>query len=125
MADARVRLVHREVVLLLVLVGVAVAAFLFTRTVAAGNDRIRLDDASAWFAIGQQDLTLGRTADGIDALRRAVNKDQRNTRYRLALAQALAASRQDAAARRSAREPARCDARSRRRQHRARAARGA
>jgi tetratricopeptide (TPR) repeat protein len=96
--DGLPRLVHREVVLLLVLGGAAVAAFLLTRTVAAGNERIRLADAAAWYGIGQQALSSGRTEDGIDALRRAANKDRGNRGYRLALARALAASRQDDAA---------------------------
>ena len=93
------RLVHREIVLLVFLAGVAVVAFLLTRAVAAGNDRMRLDDAAAWYDAGRRDLAAGRSDAALTALRRAVSKDRGNRRYQVALATALAAAHQDEAAR--------------------------
>ena len=97
--DGRVQLVHRELVLLVVLVCVAAAGFLLTRAVAAGNDRMRRQDAAAWYDAARRDLGEGRSADAITALRRAAAKDPTNTRYQVALAAALASSHQDEAAR--------------------------
>jgi tetratricopeptide (TPR) repeat protein len=99
-ADHRwVRLVHREIVVLSILIGVTIAAFLATRAIAAGNERLRRQDAAAWYEASQRAAAAGQSVDAITALRRAVSKDPGNKRYRLALAAALAAGRQDEAAR--------------------------
>ena len=95
----RLRLVHREVLLLAVLAGIAVAAFVFTRAVAAGNERMRRQDAASWYDAGMRDLTGGRPDAALAALRRAVSKDQGNKRYQVALAAALAMAHQDESAR--------------------------
>jgi Tfp pilus assembly protein PilF len=91
--------VHREIVILVVLVGVTVAAFLVTRSFAAANQAIRLQDARAWYTLGERALQTHDTEGAITALRRATAKDPSDSTYRLALASALMASHQDDAAR--------------------------
>jgi tetratricopeptide (TPR) repeat protein len=96
--DARrlARFVHRELVLLAVLVGVTIAAFFVTRTVAHGNDELRRHQAAAWF-----EAARGKSGTAaIAPLRRSVSRDPANRQYRLALARALAATHQDDEARR-------------------------
>ena len=99
--DPQLRFVHREIVLLTVLVAVTIAAFFITRAVATGNRRIRTQDAEAWYAEGQ---SAARNADlerAVTAFRQAAIKDADNIRYRLALAQALARAHHDDQARRT------------------------
>jgi hypothetical protein len=48
------RFVHRELILLAVLVGVAVAAFFGTRAVAHSNDTLRRQQAATWFDMAQR-----------------------------------------------------------------------
>ena len=67
--NPRLRLVHRELVVLLWLAIVAVGAFLLTRAFAGANGRMRKGDAAAWYAIGQQALSDGRSGDGVEARR--------------------------------------------------------
>ena len=91
---------HREVVVLAVLVGVTVLAFLVTRNVAASNDDLRRQQAAMWFETAQDALQSGRLEPAVVTLRRAVSRDPENREYRLALAGALAASRLDDEAKR-------------------------
>ena len=93
------RFVHREIVLLAVLIVVAVVGFFLTRAAARANEDNRLRDAAEWYNAGRANLAAGRTDTAVRALRRAtsLNRDQRT--YRLALASALAASGQDEPAR--------------------------
>jgi len=91
--------VHREVVVLMVLSAAVVAGFLLTRAVAGVNHRLRLDDAAAWYDSGQRQLTGSNIEAAIQSLRHATAIDRDNRRYRLALAAALAADRQDVSAR--------------------------
>jgi tetratricopeptide (TPR) repeat protein len=92
-------LVHREIVLLAVLVGVAAAAFALTRAVAASNEELRRREAAMWFDTGGQALRAGRLEPAVTSLRRAVARDRGNRQYRLALAGALAESQRDDEAR--------------------------
>jgi Tfp pilus assembly protein PilF len=92
-------LVHREVVLLVVLVGVAVAGFALTRAVAASNEALRRRDGATWFDAGRQELRAGRLDQAVVSLRRAVAKNPANRQYRLALAAALADGHHDDEAR--------------------------
>jgi tetratricopeptide (TPR) repeat protein len=94
------RFVHREIVLLSLLAGVAVVAFLVTRAIAADDERLRHQQAAAWFEVAQQRLRTGRIDDALVGLRRAVVKDRENRPYRLALTRALVASGRDEEARR-------------------------
>ena len=97
--DQRLRFVHREVILLTVLVGVAVGAFAMTRMAASGNREMRRADAAAWYARAQEDLRGGSPERATAALRRAAALDPDEAEYRLELARALAAAEQDAEAR--------------------------
>jgi tetratricopeptide (TPR) repeat protein len=92
--EPQFRFVHRELVLVAVLVGVAVAAFLLTRLVARQDVAIRQADADAWYRQGLGDLDAGRLESAIARLRRAAAKNPQAARYRLALARVLAADRQ-------------------------------
>jgi tetratricopeptide (TPR) repeat protein len=91
--------VHREIVVLVVLSAMVVAGFLLTRAAAGANRRLRLRDAVAWYDDGQHHLVNGQTESAIRSLRRATAIDRDNRSYRLALAAALAADRQDDSAR--------------------------
>jgi tetratricopeptide (TPR) repeat protein len=94
------RFIHRELVLLTVLVGVTVAAFFGTRAVAHSNDALRRRQAAAWFDAAQRASRGGNAEAAVTGLRRAVSKDPENKLYRLALARALAAIRLDEEAKR-------------------------
>lgn len=52
------RFVHREIVVLAVLVGIAVAAAFVTRRFAASNEALRLQDGRAWL-VGTRDDLIG------------------------------------------------------------------
>ncbi|MBA3949513.1 MAG: hypothetical protein H0X44_06140, partial [Acidobacteria bacterium] len=54
------RFVHREVLVLVILSGVAAAAFLVTQASADAAHRLRLRDAATWHARGLDDLSAGR-----------------------------------------------------------------
>ncbi len=94
-----IRFVHREMVLLAVLIVISVGAFGATRLAAQKVQTLRLRDAAAWQAIGLRELEAGRTADAVAALRRAATKAPANDSYQLALAHALAADGHHAQAR--------------------------
>jgi hypothetical protein len=97
--EIEARFVHREVIGLILLCVVVVVGFVLTRAAAAANRRLRLRDAAVWYEAGQHDLAAGRIEASIKALRRASAIDRDERRYRLALAAALGADRQDDAAR--------------------------
>lgn len=88
----RFRLVHREIVLLLILSGIAVAGFVLTHAAAVSARELRLQDAAAWFTAGHQALAEGHTDQAINALRRATAIDRDNREYELTLAAALSAA---------------------------------
>lgn len=98
-AAERSALVHRETIQLSVLILVAVAAFMFTRGVAASNHEMSLRDGAEWFRRGQQAMDAGRVDEAIDSLRRATVRNRDDKRYLLALAQALALNRDEDGAR--------------------------
>jgi hypothetical protein len=81
------------------LVGVTVASFFGTRAVAQSNEALHRRQAAAGFDAAQRASPGGNTETAVAGLRRAVLKDPENRRYRLALAQALAASHLDEATR--------------------------
>jgi len=91
--------VHREILVLVVLCTLVGVGFVFTRAVAGANRALRLHDATAWYEAGERYLSGGQTQLAIRALRRATAINRDNRSYRLALAAALAADRQDDAAR--------------------------
>lgn len=98
--DVRSALVHREVIQLVLLIVVAVAAFWVTRAVAASNRGMSLSDAAAWFERGQREMSAGHLDLAVDALRRATVRNRTDRRYLLALAHALALTGDADAARR-------------------------
>jgi tetratricopeptide (TPR) repeat protein len=83
------RLLHRELVLLIVLAVVAVAAFVFTRSVAANSRDLRVRDAGIWFERAQAQLESGDAVAAVASLRRAASTNPDNRQYQLALADAL------------------------------------
>lgn len=91
--------VHREIVVLVVLCAVVAIGFVLTRAAAGANRALRLRDAAVWYDTGRRQLASGNTESAITALRRAAAIDRDNRAHRLALAAALAADRQDDAAR--------------------------
>jgi len=93
------RFVHRELVLLIVLIGATVVAFMLTRAAAGSNERIRREDAAALYDIGRQRRSSGQTADAVAAFRRATSKAPGNQTYALGLAGALQDDKQYDAAR--------------------------
>jgi Tfp pilus assembly protein PilF len=95
----RARFIHRELIQLIGLVIVAVAAFSLTRAVAASNREMSLRDAAEWHRRGQLALGAGRVDEAIDDFRRAVVRNRTDKEYLLALARALARTHDDDAAR--------------------------
>jgi Tfp pilus assembly protein PilF len=95
------RFVHRELVLLTVLVSATVAAFFGTRAVAQGNEALRRRQAAAWYEAAQRASLGGDAESAAAALRRAVSKDRGSRQYRLALADALTTRGLDGEARRA------------------------
>ena len=93
------RFVHREIVILLLLCGIGVAAFVLTRAAAAAHHHVRVQDAETWYERGEADLADGRLTAAVEALRRAALIRRDEPRYRLSLARALGADGQDEAAR--------------------------
>lgn len=99
MADRHFRFIHRDIIILLALCAIAVVVFLVTNEAAASNRELFLRDAAAWYEAGLATLDQGDTEAAIESLRRAAFIDDENEEYRLALARALAAGRQDNLAR--------------------------
>ena len=93
------RYIHREIVILAVLIVVTVALFAGTRRLAASNDTMRRQDARAWYESGLTALRDGHLDTAVADLRRAATKNSDTPAYRLALARALMTGRQDDAAR--------------------------
>jgi tetratricopeptide (TPR) repeat protein len=97
-AGDRANIVHRELLQLLALVAIAVAAFVGTRAVAANNVAMNARDAAEWFARGETQLASGRVDEAISSLRRATAKAPGEQKYVVALAHALALGGRDAEA---------------------------
>jgi tetratricopeptide (TPR) repeat protein len=93
------RFVHREVVVLVILTGVAVVAFLVTKASADAEHRLRLRDAAIWYARGVDHLSAGRIDLALTALGRARALDRHTAAHHLSFASALIASDQQVAAR--------------------------
>lgn len=80
---------------LVILIGITVVAFFGTRAVAHSNEALRRRQAAAWFSAAQRASRDGQAEIAVAGFRRAVAKDPDNKQYRLALADALVASRLD------------------------------
>lgn len=93
------RIVRHEIVRLLVLCGIAVLAFFFTRSVAARNRASQATTAAFWYQKGRVALQAGNGESALESFRKSTAKDHNNRVYQLALAEALQASHQDEQAR--------------------------
>jgi tetratricopeptide (TPR) repeat protein len=82
-------LIHREIVQALILISLAVAAFLVTRSVAASNRTMNARDAAEAFRRGELAMSAGRTDEAASWFRRARARDRGDKTYALALARAL------------------------------------
>src|SRR5262245_61537070 len=91
-ANSRVRFwrsdLHREVVKLVALTVLAVAAFFVTRAVAANSREMSRRDAEEWYRRGEASVAAGRLDEAIQAFRRANVKSRGNQIYMVALARA-------------------------------------
>ena len=84
------QIIHRELVQLVQLGLLAVAAFLLTRALAASTHAVIQRDAATWYERGAALAARGDLAPAIAAFRRASALDHHQPRYVLALADALA-----------------------------------
>ena len=85
------RLVHREFVILGLLVCLTGIALVATRAMAHSNESLRRGQAATWFTQAERASNRGETDVAVVALRRAVSREPGSRRYRLALARALIA----------------------------------
>jgi tetratricopeptide (TPR) repeat protein len=80
---------HRELVCLLLLAALGVAAFVVTRELALSNEALRGRDAGAWYGRGVLALDRGDGAGALDGFRHALQLQPSNDAVRIALARAL------------------------------------
>jgi predicted Zn-dependent protease len=86
------RIVHRDILLLVLLSAIAVAVFLFTRAMAGKEREVDARVAAVWFTEGEKQARAGDVEKAIDSFRKATSRDRDNRVYGLALANALAAA---------------------------------
>jgi tetratricopeptide (TPR) repeat protein len=91
------RILNSEVVLLAALSVVAFAVFVFTRNMAAREQRMEARIAAIWYQRGEQLIASGEVEKAIPAFRRAA-ASRDNQQYLVALANALAAGNHDSEA---------------------------
>lgn len=92
------RFVHRELIVLGILCGVALGAFVLTRAAAEAAENRREGDARVWHERGLAHLQAREVADAVEALGRARALDRGVHTYHFDFARALAAAdRHDAA----------------------------
>ena len=84
------RFVHREIIVLIILCGAAIAGFLVTKAAATSAHAQRLSDAATWHARGTAALAEGRLDDALTALGRARALDRDRDAHHLSFATALA-----------------------------------
>jgi tetratricopeptide (TPR) repeat protein len=92
------RILNKEIFLLVTLALVAVAVFVFTKTMAAREQRMEVRISRIWYEKGQQYLSSGNIEKAIQAFRRATSGTRFNQKYALVLADALATGNHDAEA---------------------------
>lgn len=93
------RIIRHEIVRLLLLCGIAVLAFFFTRAAATSNRASQAKTAAFWYQKGRLALQSGDGESALDSFRKAAANDHNNRAYQLALAEALEVSRRDEQAR--------------------------
>jgi Flp pilus assembly protein TadD len=89
------RVLHRELLALLLLTAAGIAVFLLTRALAASNAALRHADATAWHERGRRALDQRDTALALAALRHASHIDPGNREVSVSLAMALTAAGED------------------------------
>ena len=89
------RAFDRDVFLLLLLASIATALFLFTKDMAAREQRMEVRVAAIWYNTGEGQIASGAIEKAIDSFRNAVANDRQNSEYAFALADALAAGNHD------------------------------
>lgn len=94
------RIIQRDVLLLVLISALAVAIFLFTRSMAAKERHVDATVAAYWFREGTAEIRSGDLPGAVDSFRKATSSDGDNRTYALALANALAQSGDDQEARR-------------------------
>jgi tetratricopeptide (TPR) repeat protein len=92
------RILSNRIFLLAVLTLLTFGVFVLTRRVAAREEQLEARIAAVWYERGEQLITSGKVEQAIQAFRRATAEAGGNQQYRLALANALAASNHDAEA---------------------------
>src|SRR4051812_50204839 len=85
----RLAVIHREMLQLVALAVIAVAAFFLTRAVATNNRESSLRTAAEWYRRGEQELESGPVGDALAAFFPARGKSRRNKGYSGALARSL------------------------------------
>ncbi len=93
------RTLHRHLALLILVMAVAAAAFVATRSVAVRARELRQADGRVLYERARTALDQGRTGAAADLFRRAAATDPESRTYRLALAMALVAGGEIAEAR--------------------------
>ncbi|MEX2271181.1 MAG: tetratricopeptide repeat protein [Vicinamibacterales bacterium] len=93
------RFVHREIIVLLILCGAAIAGFIVTKASADAAHHLREGDARTWYGRGLAHMEQGRIEQAVEALGRARALDRDKQEYHLAFGRALAAAGNPTAAR--------------------------
>ena len=83
------RIVHREVVLLIVLSAIAVGIFFVTQAAAERERQLHLEAATHWYERGKQEIGAGQVERAIESFRRATLGNPESRTYALVLANAL------------------------------------
>ncbi len=89
------RILNKEIFLLVALAVAAVGVFVFTRAMAAREQRMELRIARIWYDQGKQYIASGKIEKAIQAFRRSTAGTRYNQKYALALADALIAGNHD------------------------------
>ncbi|HET6218783.1 MAG TPA: tetratricopeptide repeat protein [Acidobacteriaceae bacterium] len=89
------RILNKEIFLLVALALVAVGVFVFTRTMAAREQRMEVRIGRIWYDQGKQYIASGKIEKAIQAFRRSTAGTRYNQKYALALADALIAGNHD------------------------------
>ncbi len=93
------RIIHRELLLLVVIAVAAVPTYLFTRQMAGLNRKRTARIAAYWYRQGERQLTNNDSEGAISSLRHATTDDRNNWVFAFTLARALAAGGHDDEAR--------------------------
>ena len=96
--EATVRVLNREIFLLVVLAICAIGVFAFTKSMATKEQQMDAQIGAVWYKEGQRQFNSGQVDKAIDSFRKARTRSLENRVYALALASALVAGGYDAEA---------------------------